>query len=65
MSRTGRRVLAGVLVVAAILWLPLNQPVEGPKLLVLSRTHAVTAADLLSVVLVLVAFGLLWSTRRR
>lgn len=65
MSRTGRRVLAVVLVVAAIVWLPLNKAVEGPKLLVLSRTHAVTTADLLSVVLVLVAFGLLWSTRRR
>ena len=62
---TGRRVLAAVLVVAAIVWLPLNQPVEGPKLLVLSRTHAVTTADLLSVLLVLVALGLLWSTRRR
>ncbi|MCD2196090.1 hypothetical protein LQ327_22210 [Actinomycetospora endophytica] len=65
MGVTGRRVLAAVLVVAAIVWLPLNQRVEGPKLLVLSRNHAVTAADLLSVVLVLVALGLLWSTRRR
>jgi hypothetical protein len=65
MSTTGRRVLAGVLVVAAIVWLPLNKAVEGPKLLVLSPTHAVTTADLLSVVLVLVAIGLLWSTRRR
>jgi hypothetical protein len=64
-SATGRRVLAAVLVVAAIVWLPLNKAVEGPKLLVLSRTHAVTTADLLSVVLVLVALGLLWSTRRR
>jgi hypothetical protein len=58
-------VLAAVLVVAAIVWLPLNKAVEGPKLLVLSRTHAVTTADLLSVVLVLVALGLLWSTRSR
>jgi hypothetical protein len=64
-SRTGRRVLAAVLVVAAIAWLPLNKSVEGPKLLVLSRNHAVTTADLLSVVIVLVALGLLWSTRRR
>lgn len=65
MSRTGRRVLAAVLVVAAIVWLPLNKSVEGPKLLVLSRSHAITTADLLSVVLVLAALGLLWSTRRR
>ena len=57
--------LAAVLVVAAVLWLPLNKSVEGPKLLILSRSHAVTTADLLSVVLVLVALGLLWSTRRR
>jgi hypothetical protein len=64
-SRTGRRLLAAVLVVAAIAWLPLNKSVEGPKLLVLSRNHAITTADLLSVVLVLVALGLLWSTRRR
>ena len=64
-TRTGKRVLAAVLVVAAIVWLPLNQPIEGPKLLVLSRSHAITTADLLSVVLVLVAAGLLWSTRRR
>lgn len=65
MSRTGRRWLAAVLVVAAIVWLPLNKAVEGPKLLVLSRSHAITTADLLSVLLVLVALALLWSTRRR
>ena len=28
MSRTGKRVLAAVLVVAAIMWLPLNKSVE-------------------------------------
>ncbi len=64
-TRTGKRGLAAVLVVAAIVWLPLNKAVEGPKLLVLSRSHAVTTADLLSVVLVLVALALLWSARRR
>jgi hypothetical protein len=64
-SGTGKRVLAAVLVVAAIVWLPLNKAVEGPKLLVLSRSHAITTADLLSVVLVLAALGLLWSARRR
>ncbi|GLZ51763.1 hypothetical protein [Actinomycetospora sp. NBRC 106378] len=62
---TRRRVLAGVLVVVAIAWLPLNKPVEGPWLLRLAPGHSVTAADLVSVALVLVAVGLLWSTRRR
>ena len=47
--------LAGVLTVAAVAWLPLNKSVEGPKLLVLSRNHAIVTADLLSVLLVLIA----------
>lgn len=54
-----------MLVGLALLWLPLNQPVEGPKLLVLSETHAVTTADLLSVALVLVAAWLWFSARSR
>ena len=53
-----------VLVVLAIVWLPLNQPVEGPKLLLLSPSHAVTTADLLSVALVLFAVWLAWPRRR-
>ncbi|MEJ2866281.1 hypothetical protein WCD74_00805 [Actinomycetospora sp. OC33-EN08] len=60
-----RRVVALVLVGLALLWLPLNHPVEGPQLLVLSETHAVTAADLLSVALVLVAAWLWWTGRPR
>ena len=56
MVTTRRRwTLAGVLTVAAVAWLPLNKSVEGPKLLVLSRNHAIVTADLLSVLLVLVA----------
>ena len=56
MVTTRRRwTLAGVLTVAAVAWLPLNKSVEGPKLLVLSRHHAIVTADLLSVLLVLVA----------
>lgn len=58
MTRRGRLVLAGVLVVVALAWLPLNKPVEGPKLLVLSETHAIVTADLLSVLLVVVAIVL-------
>ena len=56
MVTTRRRwTLAGVLTVAAVAWLPLNKSVEGPKLLVLSRNHAIVTADLLSVLLVLIA----------
>ena len=56
MVTTRRRwTLAGVLTVAAVAWLPLNKAVEGPKLLVLSRNHAIVTGDLLSVLLVLIA----------
>ena len=61
---TRRRWIAVVLVVLAVVWLPLNQPIEGPKLLLLSPSHAVTTADLLSVALVLVAVWLAWPRRR-
>jgi len=64
-TRRRRRVLAGVLVVFAVVWVLVNAPVEGPTLLVLTRTHGITAADLLSVAAVLVAIGLLLPRRRR
>ncbi|WP_433783304.1 hypothetical protein ACQPX6_25030 [Actinomycetospora sp. CA-101289] len=64
MTRRRRWTWAGLLVVAAVAWLPLNKAVEGPKLLVLSRTHAIVTADLLSVLLVLVAVGLVLPRRR-
>lgn len=60
-----RRVVALVLVGLALLWLPLNQPIEGPQLYRLSENHAVTTADLLSVALVLVAAWLWWRSRSR
>jgi hypothetical protein len=63
-TQRGRRVLAGVLVVLAVVWVLVNEPVEGPTLLVLTRTHGITAADLLSVAAVLVAIGLLLPRRR-
>lgn len=65
MTRGARWTLAGLLTVAAVLWLGLNKSVEGPTLLVLSRNHAIVAADLLSVLLVLVAVVLVLPRRRR
>jgi hypothetical protein len=63
-TRRRRWTWAGLLVVAAVAWLPLNKVVEGPKLVVLSPDHAIVAADLLSVLLVLVAVGLVLPRRR-
>jgi hypothetical protein len=63
--RRRRRVTAAVLGVFAVVWVFVNEPVEGPTLLVLSRTHGITAADLLSVAAVIVAIGLLLPRRRR
>ena len=61
---TRRRKIALALVVVAVVWVFVNGPVEGPQLLVLSETHSVTTADLLSVLLVLVAIGLARPRRR-
>ena len=64
MSRA-RLVVALLLLVVAVVWLFVNTPVEGSVLLNLGGGHGVTTADLLSVVLVLVALALLVSGRRR
>lgn len=61
-----RRVLALLLVLAAVAWVLGNKSVEGPTLLVLSAHHGITAADLVSVpasVLALVIWP--WGHRRR
>jgi hypothetical protein len=50
-----RRVLAVVLVVAAVAWLPLDHDIEGPILYAIDATHGITTADLLSVALFLLA----------
>jgi hypothetical protein len=41
--------------VAAAVWLPVNGPVEGPVLLVVTPSHGLTVADLLSAVALLAA----------
>jgi hypothetical protein len=43
------------LVVAAVAWVPVDEPVEGPTFVELTETHGVTATDMLSVGLVAVA----------
>lgn len=64
MSRRVRVIVASGLVVAAVVWVLVNGPVEGPILVVLSRTHGITTADLLSVLAVLAAAAVLLSGRR-
>jgi hypothetical protein len=53
--------------VAAIggVWMLVNEPVEGPILFVVARGHGVTAADLPSVALFLIALGIAWPRRGR
>jgi hypothetical protein len=41
-----------------VIWIFVNQPVEGPVLLTLSTNHGITVADLLSIALLMTA-GLL------
>lgn len=53
---------AGLVVLAGV-WVLVNKPVEGPTLLVLSPSHGVTFADLLSLVALGVAVEMV-STRR-
>jgi hypothetical protein len=41
-----------------VIWILVNQPVEGPVLVVLSANHGITVADLLSIAFLMIA-GLL------
>ena len=50
-----RYVVGGVLLVAAVVWSRVNGPVEGHTLISLTYNHGFTVADIVSVVLVLVA----------
>ena len=60
-----RHVVAAVLVVLAVIWVLVNGPVEGPVLLVFSRTHGLTVADLPSLAALVVAAVLAWPRRHR
>ena len=59
-----RLLLAALLVVAAVIWVRINKPVEGEVLLELTRRHGVTTADLLSVVMLAMAVVIAWPSRR-
>ncbi|SIR68713.1 hypothetical protein [Williamsia sterculiae] len=56
---------AAVTLLLAVVWLPVNEPVEGAVLLVLTPTHGITQADLISVMAVAVVGVRLWWVRRR
>jgi len=62
---TRRLLLAALLVVAAVIWVRINKPVEGEVLLELTSRHGVTTADLLSVVMLAMAAVIAWPSRRR
>jgi hypothetical protein len=51
------------LVAAALIWVLVNGPVEGPVLLVLAPSHGITVADLSSLAALVIAGLLLFSTR--
>jgi hypothetical protein len=54
-----RVAVATVLVSCACLWLLANAPVEGPVLVLISRNHGVTVADLLVIPPIVAAWALL------
>ncbi len=58
-----RRVAAVLLVPVGVSWVLFNGPIEGPVLVSLSPTHGITVSDLLAVVGVLVAAGVLLPKR--
>jgi hypothetical protein len=59
-----RLLLAGLLVVAAVIWAKIDKPIEGRTLFVLTQNHGLTTADLLSVVMLAMAVVLAWPDRR-
>lgn len=65
MSQTRRTLLAVILVCAGIVWLRINEKIEGRILLTLSRDHGVTTADLLSLAAFVAAVVIAWPQRPR
>jgi hypothetical protein len=61
-SRRRRSWLAVGLIAAAVVWVLINGPVEGPVLLVLTPSHGITVADLPSMAALVIA-GLLFLSR--
>jgi hypothetical protein len=62
LAAAGRRTAALLTLPLAVAWVLFNGPVEGPTLLALTRTHGVTASDLVAVGAVAVAAVRLRST---
>jgi len=52
------------LVAGGLVWLLVNSPVEGPVLLVISRRHGITVADVASLAAFAAAGILVWRRRR-
>lgn len=64
-SGVRRALLAVILVAAGLVWLRVDEPIEGRVLLELTPNHGITSADLLSVAAFAAAVILLWPGRRR
>jgi hypothetical protein len=58
-SKARRKWLAVGLAAAAVGWVLINGPVEGPVLLVLTSSHGITVADLPAIVALVIASVLL------
>jgi hypothetical protein len=58
-SKARRRWLAVGLAAAAVGWVLVNGPVEGPVLLILTSSHGITVADLPAIVALVIAGVLL------
>lgn len=56
---------AVVLVLVAVVWILVNGPVEGPVLIVFTKNHGLTVADLPSLAAIGVAALLVWPRSRR
>ncbi len=58
--RRSRIVVALGLVAAAVLWLLVNKPLEGPTLIAFDDTHGLTVGDLPALAALVLAGLLIW-----